>query len=233
MTESPSNVLVVEDDPNVAELLRLYLAKAGHAVHVAHDGLDALRAFREKHPDLVILDVMLPFLDGWEVCREIRREGETPVIMLTARGENGEKILGFELGADDYVVKPFNPQELMARVRAVLRRTRPVADRSQVAQHPGLRVDLAQYRAEVDGVPVDMTPRELELLHHLAARPNQVFSREQLMNQVWGYDYLGDSRTIDVYIKRLRKKLEGPDRPWRISTVWGVGYRFEVTSCVS
>ncbi len=228
MPEATGSVLVVEDDPNVAELIRLYLERAGHRVRVAGDGLEALRLFREERPDLVVLDVMLPYLDGWEVCRQIRREDDTPVIMLTARGENAEKILGFELGADDYVVKPFDPQELMARVRAVLRRARPEAAREQVVRHPGLMVDLSRYAAEVDGRPVALTPKELELLHFLARHPNQVFTREQLLSQVWGYDYPGDSRTVDVHIKRLRKKLEGPGRPWRLATVWGVGYKFEV-----
>lgn len=228
MSEPNGDILVAEDDVNVAELLRLYLAKAGNTVRIAPDGLEALRLFRDKKPDLVILDIMLPFLDGWEVCREIRRESDTPIIMLTARGQSGEKILGFELGADDYIVKPFDPQELMARVRAVLRRAKPAAGQDLTVRHPGLTVDLSRYRAEVDGQPVDMTPKELELLHFLAAHPNQVFSREQLLNQVWGYDYLGDSRTVDVHIKRLRKKLEGPSRPWCITTVWGVGYKFEV-----
>lgn len=231
--QTAGNILVVEDDVNVAELIRLYLAKAGHDVRVARDGLEALDLFREKRPDLVILDVMLPFLDGWEVCREIRRESEAPVIMLTARGESGEKVLGFELGADDYVVKPFDPQELMGRVRAVLRRTRPNPDQSQVLRFPGLVVDMSQYRVELDGAPVEMTPRELELLHFLAAHPNQVFNREQLLSQVWGYDYLGDSRTVDAHVKRLRKKLEGPERSWRLGTVWGVGYKFEVRPGVS
>ncbi len=224
-----TRILVVEDDPNVAELLRLYLDKAGYEVSLAGDGLEALRLFRGQKPDLVILDIMLPLLDGWEVCREIRRESDTPVIMLTARGTGGEKVLGFELGADDYVVKPFDPQELVARVRAVLRRTRPESQRERIVRYPGLDVDLGQYRVEVDGRAVDMTPKELELLHFLASHPNQVFSREQLLNRVWGYDYLGDSRTVDVHIKRLRKKLEGDDHhPWRIATVWGVGYKFEV-----
>lgn len=228
MREATGNILVVEDDPNVAELIRLYLAKAGHEVRVAADGLEALRLFQDQRPDLVILDVMLPFLDGWEVCRRIRQESAAPVIMLTARGQSGEKVLGFELGADDYVVKPFDPQELMARVRAVLRRSKPAASADQVAQHPGLLVDLSQYRAEVDGAPIDLAPKEMELLHFLASHPNQVFTREQLLTQVWGYDFLGDSRTVDVHVKRLRKKLEGTNGHWRISTVWGVGYKFEV-----
>lgn len=228
MSEPAGAILVVEDDPNVAELLRLYLSKAGYDVRVAPDGLEALRLFRDRRPDLVILDVMLPYLDGWEVCREMRRESDTPIVMLTARGESGEKVLGFELGVDDYVVKPFDPQELMARVRAVLRRSRPSPNRERVVRLPGLVVDLGQYKAEIDGRPVDMTPKELELLYFLAAHPNQVFSREQLLNQVWGYEYLGDSRTVDVHVKRLRKKLEGTNRPWQIATVWGVGYKFEV-----
>lgn len=229
MSEVSGNVLVVEDDPNVAEVIRLYLTKAGHAMRLAADGLEALRLYREQRPDLVILDVMLPFLDGWEVCREMRREGDTPIIMLTARGESGERVLGFELGADDYVVKPFDPQELMARVRAVLRRSRPAPGREQVVQHPGLVIDLSQYRAEVGGTPVELPRKEMELLHFLARHPNQVFSREQLLSQVWGYDFLGDSRTVDVHVKRLRQKIEAGDYPWRIATIWGVGYKFEVS----
>lgn len=228
MGDRGATVLVVEDDPNVAELLRLYLERAGHRVLAAADGLEGLRLHREERPDLVILDLMLPYLDGWEVCRQLRREGDTPVIILTARGENAEKILGFELGADDYVVKPFDPQELVARVRAVLRRARPAAERDQVVRHPGLTVDLGRYAAEVDGRPVALTPKELELLHFLARHPNQVFTREQLLSRVWGYDYPGDSRTVDVHIKRLRQKLEDGGRPWRLATVWGVGYKFEV-----
>lgn len=228
MPETPGSILVIEDDPNVAELIRLYLDKAGHEVRVAADGIEGLRLFRERPPDLVVLDVMLPFLDGWEVCREIRRQGQTPVILLTARGEGGDKLLGFELGADDYVVKPFDPQELMARVRAVLRRSRPETARETVVRHPGLVVDLGRYRAEVDGTPVELPRKEMELLHFLARHPHRVFTREQLLSQVWGYDFPGDTRTVDVHVKRLRKKLEAPGRPWRIATVWGVGYKFEV-----
>lgn len=225
-----AKVLVVEDDPNVIELLRLYLQKAGYEVLVAEDGSQAIAAYQDQKPDLVILDVMLPYLSGWEVCRQIRKEGETPVILLTARGESADKILGFELGADDYVVKPFDPQELLARVRAVLRRSRNEkgAAKEGVLHYPGLEVDMNQYRVVVDGETVELAPKEMELLYFLASHPNQVFSREQLLDRVWGYDFLGDSRTVDVHIKNLRKKVDKGRNPWRIATVWGVGYKFEV-----
>ncbi len=227
MGEANGTVLVVEDDARVAEVVRLYLDKAGLRVTAVGDGRAALQAFRQVRPDLVILDVMLPALDGWEVCRAIRQESDTPVIMLTARGTGAEKVLGLELGADDYVVKPFDPAELVARVKAVLRRSRRGTGDDRPLRLPGLLVDPARRLVEVDGAEVPMTPKEFDLLLFLGRNAGRVFTREQILNEVWGYDFLGDSRTVDVHVKRLRKKIEGAGRPWRIATVWGVGYKFE------
>ncbi len=226
MGNGNGTVLLVEDDARVAEVVRLYLDKAELRVTTVGDGRAALQAFRQARPDLVILDVMLPGLDGWEVCRNLRQEADTPIIMLTARGTGAEKVLGLELGADDYVVKPFDPAELVARVKAVLRRSRRNVGDSPLSL-PGLLVDPARRLVEVEGEEVPMTPKEFDLLLFLGRHAGRVFTREQILNEVWGYDFLGDSRTVDVHVKRLRRKIEGEGRPWRIATVWGVGYKFE------
>ena len=224
-------ILVVDDDKNICELLRLYLVKEGYNVTMVHDGSAALTEFDKLHPDLVLLDVMMPVMDGWEVCRKIRAKDNTPIIMLTAKGETYDKVLGLELGADDYIIKPFDSKELVARVRAVLRRFQPkpaaVVNDEKCASYPDLTVNLTNYSVTYKGIQVDMPPKELELLYFLAASPNQVFTREQLLDHIWGYEYIGDTRTVDVHIKRLREKIK--DHPhWSISTVWGIGYKFEV-----
>jgi two-component system OmpR family response regulator len=224
-----SLVLVVDDDIHICELVRLYLEKDGFRVILAHDGRKAVDLFRESAPDIVILDIMLPGIDGWQVCREIRRFSQTPIIMLSARDETFNKVLGLELGADDYMVKPFEPNELSARIRAVLRRYERHEEASEQLAFPGLSVSKAHYTVILDGNEVDVPPKELELLYFLAANPNKVFTREQLLEKVWGFDFFGDTRTVDVHVKRLREKLEiHPDAKWQIKTVWGVGYKFEV-----
>ncbi len=224
-----ASILVVDDDVNICELVQLYLEKDGFSVQCAHDGAAALSLFRSASFDLVVLDLMLPKVDGMEVCREIRRQHTTPIIMLTAKGETFDKILGLEMGADDYLVKPFEPKELVARVKAVLRRTQgaPEAEAKTVS-YPGLSISLLNYELLLAGVPVPVPAKELELLYHLAAHPNRVYTREQLLEEVWGFDYFGDSRTVDVHVKRLREKLEGHEDGWQLKTVWGVGYKFEV-----
>ena len=222
--------LVIEDDGNIAELLRLYLEKDGFDVSRAADGGEGLEMFRSFSPDLVLLDIMLPVMDGWAVLREIRRAGGTPVIMLTAKSETPDKVSGLELGADDYITKPFEPKELMARIHAVLRRSEEGGGKKgKRLEFDKLAVDLDSYELIVDGKRIDTPPKELELLFHLASSPNRVFTRNQLLDEVWGFDYFGDSRTVDVHIKRLREKLEGVSEQWSVKTVWGVGYKFEVT----
>ncbi len=222
-------ILIVDDDANICELLRLYLEKDGFDTFVAEDGREALEAFESFAPDMVLLDIMLPKLDGWQVCREIRKTHNTPIIMLTAKGETFDKILGLELGADDYVTKPFDTKEITARVRAVLRRSsNPDKNDIKEVKYDNLRVNLTNYELEVAGKVVDTPPKELELLYHLAQNPNRVYTRDQLLDEVWGFDYYGDSRTVDVHIKRLREKLEGVSDKWLLKTVWGVGYKFEV-----
>ena len=223
--------LVIEDDGNIAELLRLYLEKDGFEVSRAADGGEGLEMFRSFSPDLVLLDIMLPVMDGWSVLREIRREGNTPVIMLTAKSETPDKVSGLEMGADDYITKPFEPKELMARIHAVLRRSDDTGGGKKVnrLEFDKLIVDLDSYELIVDGKRIDTPPKELELLFHLASSPNRVFTRNQLLDEVWGFDYFGDSRTVDVHIKRLREKLEGVSEKWSVKTVWGVGYKFEVS----
>ena len=200
---------------------------------IVYDGEDALTAFDTYHPNLILLDLMLPGIDGYQVCREIRAKSNTPIIMLSAKGEVFDKVLGLELGADDYILKPFDPKEMVARVRAVLRRYQPAKpdlssmDKGKYVSYPGIEISLTNYSVSVDGTPVEMPPKELELLYFLASSPNQVFTREQLLDQIWGYEYVGDTRTVDVHIKRLREKIK--DHPtWRLSTVWGIGYKFEV-----
>lgn len=221
-------ILVVDDDVNICELLRLYLEKDGYSVIIVNDGMEAISAFQDSKPDLVLLDIMLPKLDGWQVCREIRKTSDTPIIMLTAKGETFDKVLGLELGADDYVVKPFDAKEVVARVKAVLRRTggNPTETVKEV-RYDKLVINLTNYELRVNGEQIDTPPKELELIYHLASNPNRVFTRDQLLDEVWGFDYYGDSRTVDVHVKRLREKLEGISDKWMLKTVWGVGYKFE------
>ena len=221
-------ILVVDDDTNICELLRLYLEKEGYDVVIANNGADAVRIFQEQTPSLMLLDIMLPVLDGWQVCREVRKFSDKPIIMLTAKGETFDKVLGFELGADDYVVKPFDAKEVIARVKAVLRRSGAGAAAGiKEVSFDKLVINLTNYELRVDGKKVDTPPKELELIYHLASNPNRVFTRDQLLDEVWGFDYYGDSRTVDVHVKRLREKLEGVSEKWELKTVWSVGYKFE------
>ena len=222
-------VLIVEDDSNIAELLHLYLEKEGFEAKVAKDGGKGVEYFRSFQPALVLLDIMLPVMDGWTVLKKIREESATPVIMLTAKGETEDKVTGLESGADDYIVKPFEMKEVLARIHAVMRRTGQEEEQeNKKLSFDKLVINLDSYELLVDGKRVDTPPKELELLYHLASAPNRVFTRNQLLDEVWGFDYFGDSRTVDVHIKRLREKLEGVSDQWRLKTVWGVGYKFEV-----
>ena len=222
-------ILVVDDDTNICELLRLYLEKEGFETVVANDGEQAVEYANKYTPDLILLDIMLPKLDGCQVCRQIRKTLETPIIMLTAKGETFDKILGLELGADDYITKPFDTKEVIARVKAVLRRTYDSEKNSmQEVKYDKLRINLTNYELVVDGKSIDTPPKELELIYHLASNPNRVYTRDQLLDEVWGFDYYGDSRTVDVHVKRLREKLENISPEWSLKTVWGVGYKFEV-----
>lgn len=228
---SMGKVLVVDDDTNICELLRLYLEKENYEVTMAYDGQKAVEEFSAVEPDIVLLDVMLPKLDGWQVLREIRKKSNCPIIMLTAKGETFDKVLGLELGADDYVVKPFETKEVMARIKAVLRRSVQVAEPASEVKEvhfDKLSVNLTKYELKVDGKVIDTPPKELELLYHLASNKNRVYTRDQLLDEVWGFEYYGDSRTVDVHVKRLREKLEGVSDEWSLKTVWGVGYKFEV-----
>jgi len=227
----PKTVLIVEDDENIAELLMLYLEKEGYATVTAGDGGTALQKYRERKPDLILLDLMLPVMDGREVCRSIRESGDsaTPIIMLTAKGETVDKVSGLKMGADDYITKPFEMKEVLARVEAVLRRAAPGDSASRRLSFDKLVIDLDAFELIVDGKRVDTPPKEMELLYHLASSPNRVYTRNQLLDEVWGFDYFGDSRTVDVHIKRLREKLEGVSEKWSLATVWGVGYKFELT----
>ncbi|MBR2877317.1 MAG: response regulator transcription factor [Clostridia bacterium] len=224
-------ILIVDDDVNICELLRLYLEKEGFSAEVVNDGLSAINAFNTLNPDLILLDIMLPGLDGWQICREIRKTSSTPIIMLTAKGETFDKVLGLELGADDYVVKPFEPKEIIARIKAVLRRITPVqstpANNVKEVSFDKLTINLTNYELKVNDRFVDAPPKELELIYHLASNPNRVYTRDQLLDEVWGFEYYGDSRTVDVHVKRLREKLEGVSDKWELKTVWGVGYKFE------
>ena len=226
---SAGKILVVDDDQNICELLRLYIEKEGFEVRIANDGRKALEIFEEQNPDLIMLDIMLPELDGWQVCREIRKKSQCPIIMLTAKGEVFDKVLGLELGADDYVVKPFETEEGVARIKAVLRRYGSNAEEQvKEVRYDKLSINLTNYELKVDGVAIDTPPKEMELIYHLASNPNRVFTRDQLLDEVWGFDYYGDSRTVDVHVKRLREKLEGVSDKWALKTVWGVGYKFEL-----
>jgi len=224
-------ILIVDDDENISQLLKLYFEKEGFYVLSAYDGNTAVNLYQSTQPALVVLDIMLPGMSGWDVCREIRKKSTVPIIMLTAKSETFDKVLGLELGADDYITKPFEPQELVARVRAVLRRTAPQQEEVDVLEFPGLKINHTDYTVTYHQRVIELPPKEMELLYFLASRPNKVFTREQLLEQVWGFDYFGDSRTVDVHIKRLREKLtdgEGTADPWQIKTVWAVGYKFEV-----
>ena len=224
-------ILIVDDDNNIAELVALYLTKECFETKIVNDGEEALKQFHIFHPDLILLDLMLPGIDGYQVCREIRHTSDVPIIMLSAKGETFDKVLGLELGADDYIIKPFDSKELVARVRAVLRRFHVkspyAAPKEKCVSYPDLVINLTNYSVTYMGHQIDMPPKELELLYFLAASPNQVFTREQLLDHIWGYEYIGDTRTVDVHIKRLREKIK--DNPnWALSTVWGIGYKFEV-----
>lgn len=223
-------ILIVDDDNNIAELISLYLLKECFDTCIVNDGESALREFELYQPNLVLLDLMLPGIDGYQVCREIRAKSNTPIIMLSAKGEVFDKVFGLELGADDYIIKPFDSKELVARVKAVLRRYQPVKTESnpdiKCVEYPDLIINQTNYSVVYQGQPIDMPPKELELLYFLASSPNQVFTREQLLDHIWGYEYVGDTRTVDVHVKRLREKLKDHAR-WSISTVWGIGYKFE------
>ena len=226
---SIGKILIVDDDKNICELLRLYMEKDEYEVVLSHNGEDAVVKFAQTDPDLVLLDIMLPGQDGWQVCREIRKKSNAPIIMITAKGETFDKVLGLELGADDYVVKPFDAKEVVARVKAVLRRSGKNSHEDvKEVSYDKLVVNMTKYELKVDGKVVDTPPKELELLFHLASNPNKVFTRDQLLDEVWGFEYYGDSRTIAVHVKRLREKLEGISDKWFLKTVWGVGYKFEV-----
>lgn len=227
---SLGKVLVIDDDKNTCELLRLYLEKEGYNAMISYDGEEAVVKFNALKPDIVLLDIMLPTLDGWQVCREIRKKSNVPILMITAKGETFDKVLGLELGADDYIVKPFEIKEVLARIKAVYRRTGQAAGEIEVKEvkYDKLVVNMTRYELKVDGKVLDTPPKELELLFHLASNPNRVYTRDQLLDEVWGFEYYGDSRTIDVHVKRLREKLDGVSPKWELKTVWGVGYKFEV-----
>lgn len=223
-------ILIVDDDVNICDLLRLYLEKEGYETEIATDGYKAIDCFNSSSPDLVLLDIMLPGLDGWQICREIRKTSQVPIIMLTAKGELFDKVLGLELGADDYITKPFETKEVIARIKAVLRRTAPKAAASESrkeVEFDKLYISLTNYELKVNGEAIDTPPKELELIFHLASNPNKVYTRNQLLDEVWGFEYYGDSRTVDVHVKRLREKLDGISDKWELKTVWGVGYKFE------
>ncbi|MBO7520391.1 MAG: response regulator transcription factor [Clostridia bacterium] len=223
-------ILIVDDDPNICELLRVYLNKDGFDTAIASDGEEAIESALRYKPDLILLDIMMPRLDGWQVCREVRKTSEVPIIMLTAKGEVFDKILGLELGADDYISKPFDTKEVLARIKAVLRRSSERSKNNAIKEvrFDKLVINLTNYELIVDGEQIDTPPKELELIFHLASNPNRVYTRDQLLDEVWGFDYYGDSRTVDVHVKRLREKLENVSDKWSLKTVWGVGYKFEV-----
>ena len=224
------SILIVEDDNNIADLLRLYLEKEGYQATIAADGTQGIDLYRKLRPDLVLLDVMMPGVDGWGVLRAIRQDSQTPVIMLTAKGETTDKVSGLKQGADDYITKPFEMKEVLARIEAVLRRAAGDGDKEKPRRlvFDKLVIDLDSFELIVDGKRIETPPKEMELLYHLASSPNRVFTRNQLLDEVWGFDYFGDSRTVDVHVKRLREKLEGVSDQWSLKTVWGVGYKFEV-----
>ncbi|MBE6700437.1 MAG: response regulator transcription factor [Ruminococcaceae bacterium] len=225
-----TKILVIDDDQNICELLRIFLENEGYKVKSASDGAEGISAFKAYEPDLVLLDIMLPKKDGWQVCREIREMSQKPIIMITAKGEVFDKVLGLELGADDFIVKPFDTKEISARVKAVLRRytAHDRGDEDEVVKFENMEISLRKYELKLNGKAIDIPPKELELLYFLASNYNRVFTRDQLLDKVWGFDYLGDSRTVDVHVKRLREKLEGVSDKWNLKTVWGVGYKFEL-----
>lgn len=229
---SKQKILIVDDDVNIAELISLYLTKECYDTQMVHDGEEALQVYEQYAPNLILLDLMLPGIDGYQVCREIRAKSNIPIIMLSAKGEIFDKVLGLELGADDYIMKPFDSKELVARVKAVLRRYQPAKQENTVpdikcVEYPDLTINQSNYSVIYQGTRIDMPPKELELLYFLASSPNHVFTREQLLDQLWGYEYIGDTRTVDVHIKRLREKIND-HAGWRIATIWGIGYKFEV-----
>lgn len=223
----PKKILIVEDEANIRELLRLYLEREGYTVLEAENGVEGIKKWKSDKPDMLLLDVMMPVMDGWEVCREIRAESDVPIIMLTAKGETADRVSGLEMGADDYIVKPLEMPEVIARVRAVFRRIAP-DDAPEKLSFDNLVIDKQAYDLVIKGKRVDAPPKEIELLYFLASSPNRVFTRAQLLDEVWGFDYFGDTRTVDVHVKRLREKLEGVSDQWSLKTVWGVGYKFEV-----
>ena len=221
-------ILCIDDDTNICDLLKMYLTKEGFEVDVANDGVQGMDVFRSRTPDLILLDIMMPNMDGWPVCKEVRKVSGVPIIMVTAKGETIDKVLGLELGADDFIVKPFDMNEVVARIKAVLRRSSQQGNaQPEVLRFDRVEISLQRYELKIDGKTVDLPPKELELMYFLASNRNRVFTRDQLLDKVWGYDYLGDSRTVDVHIKRLREKLEGVSDKWSLKTVWGVGYKFE------
>ena len=222
----PKKILIVEDEANISELLRLYLEREGYTVLEAENGVEGIQKWKSDKPDMLLLDVMMPVMDGWEVCREIRAESDVPIIMLTAKGETADRVSGLEMGADDYIVKPLEMPEVIARVRAVFRRIAP-DDAPEKLSFDNLVIDKQAYDLVIKGKRVDAPPKEIELLYFLASSPNRVFTRAQLLDEVWGFDYFGDTRTVDVHVKRLREKLEGVSDKWELKTVWGVGYKFE------
>lgn len=224
------SLLVIDDDPNICELIRLYGEKAGYNVEVAHTGINGLDMYYDMLPDLVILDIMLPGIDGWDVCKEIRRDYETPIVMLTGKGESYDKIKGLDIGADDYMVKPFDPNELLARIKAVSRRYNMMNGESDVLSFPNLVIDMSQYKVNCSGEEMTLPPKEMELLYYLATHANRVFTRQQLLDQIWGFNFEGDSRTVDVHIKRIREKLGKENKDWQLKTLRGIGYKFEVNT---
>ncbi len=224
-----TRVLIVDDDKNILQIIKLYLEKEGYEVVEASRGDEGLKLFDNQPPHIVLLDVMMPGMDGWQVCREIRKTSNIPIVMVTAKDETFDKVLGLELGADDYITKPFDPKEMVARIKAVLRRSQAIAPPEKSVQYPNLNINMTNYTVTYRGVELDVPPKEIELLFYLSTHPGKVFTRDQLLEHVWGYDYYGDSRTVDVHVKRIREKLEGSDEyGWQIKTVWGVGYKFDV-----
>jgi len=225
-----TKILVVDDDVNICDILRMYLEREGYEVKIANDGIEGITLFKQYDPDLVLLDIMLPGKDGWQVCREVREISTKPVIMITAKGEVFDKVLGLELGADDFIVKPFDTKEVTARVKAVLRRysSNQNSSKEETLKFENMEISRQKYELKIYGKVVDIPPKELDLLYYLASNCNRVFTRDQLLDKVWGFDYLGDSRTVDVHVKRLREKLEGVSEKWALKTVWGVGYKFEI-----